>query len=288
MKKVIVDCDNTIGIKGCDVDDGLAILYLLGCENIDIKGITVTYGNSDIDTVYENTQKFLEEINRFNIPLIKGSGISKDCKNEAAEFLVNKAKEYKENLSIIATGSLTNLGKAYELDKNFFDNVNEIVLMGGITEPLIFEKKIMDELNFSCDPISTYNVLNYGNNVSVITGNNCLKALFTLDEYNMELFNKKINIAKYIYEKTSYWFIDNEEEYGINGFYNWDVLAAVYLANPELFNKKYKNIEVLEENLTKGFLNEEENGVILNLPEIKNEYKLKENIYSKWLNISLV
>ena len=30
MKKIIFDCDNTFGVKDCDVDDGLALMYLLG------------------------------------------------------------------------------------------------------------------------------------------------------------------------------------------------------------------------------------------------------------------
>ena len=30
MRKIIHDCDCTFGINGCDVDDGLALLYLLG------------------------------------------------------------------------------------------------------------------------------------------------------------------------------------------------------------------------------------------------------------------
>jgi len=34
MKKVIFDCDNTMGVRDCDVDDGLALVYLLGKENI--------------------------------------------------------------------------------------------------------------------------------------------------------------------------------------------------------------------------------------------------------------
>ena len=29
MKKIIFDCDNTFGVKDCDVDDGLALMYLL-------------------------------------------------------------------------------------------------------------------------------------------------------------------------------------------------------------------------------------------------------------------
>ena len=43
---VVVDCDNTLGIPGCDVDDGTALIYLLGCPEVEIIGITTSYGNS--------------------------------------------------------------------------------------------------------------------------------------------------------------------------------------------------------------------------------------------------
>lgn len=110
--------------------------------------------------------------------------------------------------------------------------------MGGITEPLVFEKKIMDELNFSCDPKATAAVLTKGKNVSVITGNNCLKVLFTKEEYKKRLFGTENPAAVYIREKTDYWFGYNEEDYGIDGFYNWDVTAAVYLMHKELFSDR--------------------------------------------------
>ena len=29
MGRKIIDCDNTFGVDGCDVDDGLAIIYTL-------------------------------------------------------------------------------------------------------------------------------------------------------------------------------------------------------------------------------------------------------------------
>ncbi|HBC99873.1 MAG TPA: nucleoside hydrolase, partial [Lachnoclostridium sp.] len=45
MKHVVFDCDNTFGVKDCDVDDGLALMYLLGCPEVKVHGITATYGN---------------------------------------------------------------------------------------------------------------------------------------------------------------------------------------------------------------------------------------------------
>ena len=64
MHKIIYDCDNTMGIKERDVDDGLTLLYLLGREDVELLGITTTYGNSTIDAVYENTINMMTELGR--------------------------------------------------------------------------------------------------------------------------------------------------------------------------------------------------------------------------------
>lgn len=51
MKKVIFDCDNTLGISNCDVDDGLTLLFLLGRKEFELLGVTLTYGNSSLEKV---------------------------------------------------------------------------------------------------------------------------------------------------------------------------------------------------------------------------------------------
>ena len=177
---------------------------------------------------------------------------------------------------------------AYENDRNFFKNVKEIVLMGGITSPLIFEKKVMNELNFSCDPLATRTVLTQGHNVSVLTGNNCLKAMFTKDEYKQRLYGTDNPAAMYIRTKTDYWFGYNEEDYGIRGFYNWDVTAAVYLMHPELFTDEKKRLAVSATDLPRGYLREVTDGnCVCNLPTIGNVQAFKENIYAAWMRVPL-
>ncbi len=287
-KQIVFDCDNTFGIPNCDVDDGLALLYLLGCEEAVIHGITATYGNNKLDVVYPNIQKMLRDIGREDIVLKRGGDKAGAYESEAAEYLAKMAKKYPGELSILATGSLTNLYGAYLYNPDFFSQVKEIVLMGGITAPLVFEKKIMDELNFSCDPLASYTVLKEGKNVSVITGNNCLKVLFTKQEYKQELFGTEKAIAKFIREETDYWFGYNEGDYGIQGFYNWDVTAAVYLMHPELFRDCMTRLAFTQKDLETGFLRAEEAGaVVCNLPEICEEGPFKRNIYDTWMKVKL-
>ena len=123
MKQIVYDCDNTFGVPKCDVDDGLALLYLLGCEDAKVHGITATYGNNKIDVVYSTIRKMLKETGRKDITLKKGGAKAGDYDNEASDYLVEMADKYPGELSILATGSLTNLGGAFKKDPHFFEKV---------------------------------------------------------------------------------------------------------------------------------------------------------------------
>ncbi len=288
MKHVVFDCDNTFGVKDCDVDDGLALMYLLGCPEAKVHGITATYGNNQLDIVYNTSKTMLKDLGREDIPVKKGGETYGAYESEAADYLAEMADQCGGALSILATGSLTNLRGAYERDNHFFEKVKEIVVMGGITSPLVFEKKVMNELNFSCDPFATWTVLTKGKNVSVITGNHCLKVLFTREEYKERLFGTGNTAAAYIREKTDYWFGYNEEDYGIRGFYNWDVTAAVYLMHPELFADEKKTLLVSEEDLKQGYLRRASEGnCVCNLPVIGEEKAYKDHIYDAWMRVPM-
>lgn len=288
MKHIIFDCDNTFGVKGCDVDDGLALMYLFGCPEAEVHGITATYGNNQLNIVYNTTCEMLRDLGRRDIPVKKGGERRGVYESEAVDYLAEMAERYEGELSILATGSITNLRGAYEKDRNFFEKVKEIVVMGGITSPLIFDKKLMDELNLSCDPAASRTVLVKGKNVSVITGNHCLKVIFTKEEYRERLSGFGNKAAEYIFKKTDYWFGYNETDYGIGGFYNWDVTAAVYLMHPELFTDEKKTLLVSEEDLKRGYLRmADEGNCICNLPVIGEETAFKDHIYDAWRRVEI-
>lgn len=287
--KVIFDCDNTMGLEGKDVDDGLTLIYLLGRKDVDLLGVTATYGNSTIDSVFENTKKMFKELN-INLPLYKGASSKSEKNSPAANFLVDIVNKYPDEVTLLATGSLTNLKNAYEIDKNFFKKLKQIVLMGGITKPLIINGKNLDELNFSCDPEATHIVLISGAKITVLTGHICLQAFFGECEYE-RLMNSKSKIYKYIKNKTINWFNFVMAEFGIKGFYNWDIVAAVYITNPELFDENYQNIISTPNDLEKGYIiidNNSPKGYKINIPtKIKDIEKFNNIIFEAWDNVTI-
>ena len=73
MKKVIFDCDNTMGIDNRDIDDGLALLYLINNPDVELLGVTCTYGNEKLDYVYNQTLDLVKEIGA-DVNVYKGRG----------------------------------------------------------------------------------------------------------------------------------------------------------------------------------------------------------------------
>lgn len=157
-KRIIIDFDNTMGVRGCDIDDGLALLFLLGTEGVRVEAACTAFGNSSIDVVHDNTARMLREWD-LDIPVHRGAGAPDEEPSEAARFLAEAAAESPGELAVVATGSMSNLGQAARLDPAFFSNLCEVSLMGGITESLVINGRIMNELNLSCDPAATAAVL---------------------------------------------------------------------------------------------------------------------------------
>ena len=275
-RKIIFDCDNTMGIPGCDMDDGLCLLYLLGREDIELLAVSASFGNNQTKVVYENTKKMLAERKREDIPLWLGGLKPEDWDSESSRNLVKLVRQYPHEIDLIVTGSLTNIAGAFILDPEFFSLIKGIYFMGGITAPLLFEKKEMKELNFSVDYKASTLVLRNGKNLHIITGNACLSVMTSYADFKERL--EKSELGQYILKKESDWFAYNDKEYGIKGFYNWDMTTVLYYFYPELFFTLEKKIEITEEKLKSGYLEEKASGKTLYFGEIKDKEEVKRKM----------
>src|SRR5699024_7425983 len=251
VKKIIIDCDNTFSVDGCDLDDCLAIIYTLAQKDVKVLGINTTFGNNKLDIVYPNTINFMRNIGCPEIPVYRGSETTyKD--NEAARFLVDMANKYAGDLSILATGSVTNLYHAWQIDNSFYKKIDRISLMGGITEPLIINGKLLNELNFSCNWEATLNTLKYGKDIIIATGNTCLDGFFTKERF--ERLREGNDFEKWLYHEGLYWFDREKDVFGNNGIYIWDILSAVALLNPHLIKEESIKISPDQESMKEGLL----------------------------------
>lgn len=290
-KRIIFDSDLTMGIPDCDIDDGLALLFVLGYEkevpgSLLIEGLCTSYGNSDLETVYGNSQRICNDLS-LSFPVLKGATDKNSAVSEAAHFLVEKANAHPGEISLCVTGSTTNLKGALTLDSQVLSKFREITFMGSITQSLVFNGKIMDELNFSCDPEATCLALataNHGANITVMTANNCLPAHFMPNEFERNLRTDEED-GGYLWRTCNPWFDTMKKHYGLDGFCCWDVLASAYLVEPELFIDQQSDVVLNQTLLKAGFLEPAFSGAPsarINTPPIADPGKFTTLCYHYW------
>jgi len=269
--KVILDCDNSLG-SFWEVDDGFVLSYLLNKPEVDLLGVTTTFGNKTYNHKY--TVNMLKYADRTDIPLFKGEQTADEGITDAAIFLAKTVAAYPGEVTIIAAGPVGNLEAAYQYDQEFFNNVKEITVMGGYTTDLTVGNRKVDELNLSADYKATYAMLNSGVKITIMTGQACLDAPFTFSDFS-KLQEFPITWKFY----GVFWTVLNKLGTGNNHFIVWDMLPTIYVFHPEYFEDNKVFVNSTLEDLRNGMLklSDKGEGVLINIP---NGIKDKEAFFS--------
>lgn len=274
---VILDCDNTMGIPGCDVDDGLALLYLLGSPEVRLLGVTCSYGNSTQEAVCRNTVRLLAQWGRRDIPVFQGAEAPGQRSSPAADFLAAAAREQGGRLRLLVTGSTTNLWGALERDSRFLDRIHTISFMGGITEPLFVGGLPMAELNLSIDCRASLEVLRHGHNLRIATAQNCLASFFSRAEL-AALADSPSPVGPYLADVLADWYAYNGAHWNLDGMLSWDAMAAAQLVHPEFFDLTRTVITPTPESLVKGLLLGGGPEIQVQLPAIRDPDQYRRHV----------
>ncbi|KRK63843.1 nucleoside hydrolase, IUNH family protein [Companilactobacillus tucceti DSM 20183] len=254
--KLIYDCDNTIGIHGKDVDDGLTLLYLYQQTNVELLGVTLTFGNGTVEQVVQQTDN-LKKLFSLNVETYRGKEKYDSQKEHspAAEFLAKSVRDAPNEITILATGSLNNLSEAAEIEPKFFDLVKEIVVMGGRFGQMYINKTAVTELNFSISDKAAHKVVNSNAKLIVSSGQYIAGALFSYDDLDTI---KDSTEEKFVWLKKVIkdWIDYTKGIWDVDGFINWDGITAFALLNPEEFVFKDTRLRTSAADMETGLIEE--------------------------------
>lgn len=284
---IYFDCDNTMGLPGCDMDDGMALLYLLGRDDIQLEAVTTSFGNSSIDRVHPNTERMFRELGIAHIPLKKGAPSIRQRHSEASHFLATEIPKRKKRVKLLITGSPTNIYAACLENVDLLSHVDEMIFMGGVTEPLMIGGKQMRELNFASDPEAMHYLLNCPVKKAIASAQLCLGAFFDQQKVGEVLEHQDIPAFAYLKRPLKLWYDFISAKYGVPGFHVWDIVAAVYITHPDLFDGNEVSIISSVDDLKSGFLRIGQNDTanIVNVPtKILNLERFWQIVFKAWKN----
>jgi len=165
------------------IDDALALILAMRTDTLEVSGITAVSGNVSVDQATINALRVVELVGRGNVwvarglakPLVRdpiratsfhgkdGLGDShlpspklKPHKNDAlSQLSVELASAQNRELTIIATGPLTNIAALFTKEPDAARRIKEISIMGGaygLTEYGIGNETPTAEFNIYSDP----------------------------------------------------------------------------------------------------------------------------------------
>ena len=271
-RKIIIDCDPGI-------DDSLAIMLALTSPEIEVLGITIVCGNSPVEMGFENAKKILKQMNRLDVPVYMGEPrpLKRDYVNAldthgadglgesflpevpgyhqeigAVDFL-SKAL-IKEKVSVIALGPMTNLARLIQKAPAAFDQIEELVSMGGSFKSHGNCSPVA-EYNYWCDPDAAalvYDTLHQNGKMIHMIGLDVTRKIVltpTLLEYICRL-NKET--GEFIRKITKFYFDFHWEWEHIIGCVINDPLAVAYFLDPDICQGFDSYVQIETEGISLG------------------------------------
>jgi len=178
-QRVWIDTDIMIGKFKRDVDDGVALIFMLRDTTIEIEGISFVHGVDYADKV---TSKLLGWYapNR-NIPTFKGSDDSTGFGKETDAVKAMIAALEKGPMAILALGPMTNVGTVLKLRPDLHKNITAISYCAGRKPGMLFNpgsgKVKFSDYNYDLDPKSSATLLETEIPV-LLAGYDCSDSLF--------------------------------------------------------------------------------------------------------------
>ncbi len=262
-KKVILDVDT-------GVDDALGILLAVRSGQFDVLGITTVNGNVSRDQATLNTCKILQLLGcEDSIPVYKGAdrpllrdsffehrvhgqdgiggaltdmSVHKTASHGfAPDVIIETARRYPGELTLVATGPLTNVALAVRQAPELVDLLKEVIVMGGVVSSY-GNVTPTAEYNMYVDPEAAKIVFHAGFPSLTLVGLDVTRKALLTEEHMRQLGDTPI--AQYVRESTLDYMKRYYERNGIHACVMHDPLAVGVALNPDIVTTRRYYVDV--------------------------------------------
>ena len=255
---IILDCDP-------GHDDAIALLLALASPELELLGVTTTYGNQTLEKTTANVLRVLELAGRSDVPVAAGaagplerevvvaahvhgeSGLdgptlpparTEPVSTDAVSWIADAVQGASTPVTLVPTGPLTNVARY--LDAHGTAGVERIVLMGGA----IAEGNMTPaaEFNIWADPEAAQIVFHSELDVTMIGLDVTHKAVTGPDVQRRLRDSGAIGV--FVAELVDFFTVYHRQTYGWDGAPIHDAVAIAHVLRPGLVETKLRNVEI--------------------------------------------
>jgi purine nucleosidase len=245
------------------VDDALAIMLAVRSPELTVLGITTVSGNVPVERCTANTLLVLEALEVRDLPVVSGASApiaraaitaaevhgtdglggvaaryptpARRAVSGAVEFLLDLIRRFPGELTLIATGPLTNVARAIQKDRDAMRRLGDVTVMGG-TIRVPGNVGPTTEFNFAVDPEAAAIVLGAGLPIRLVPLD--VTEQVVLSRQAVDKARGVGRVQAFISEMTAAAMAFHREVEGFDGMFLHDPLAVAIVADPSLVRAK--------------------------------------------------
>ncbi len=248
-------------------DDAVNILLACSSPELDVLGVTTTYGNVGLERTTHNARVVRELIDaafpvypgadrplvasRLSAEAVHGSsglgGPDLPTPRQpaetlhAAQFIINSVRSRPGEVTLLPTGPLTNLALAFRLAPDIAALIREVVWMGGSLDTGNWTPSA--EFNALCDPHAARIVFESGVNLTMFGLNATHQAI--ANPARVAAFRQLgTKVGEFTAVLLEFFAEHHRERYGWDGGALHDPMTAAYLIAPELFGVRSMRVDI--------------------------------------------
>ena len=236
---VWIDTDPAIGEPERDVDDGVALVQAFHSPELDIRGVSVVFGNAALDRGLPIARRLVADYGPAGLGVFSGAAEAADIARETDASRALAAALRAAPLTILALGPATNVATVLSKHPELASRITRVIAVAGRRPGQRFttgttNKAGHRDFNFELDP-HAFQVLLDAKVELVLAPFEISSKLWLKAEDLDRLAASRSAAARALAAPARDWLSLWKKLFGVDGFNPFDTLAVAYAISPAGF-----------------------------------------------------
>ncbi|MGH9799375.1 MAG: nucleoside hydrolase, partial [Blastocatellia bacterium] len=242
---VWIDTDPSVtteGERAKEVDDGFALIQAFNSPELEIRGITVVFGNAPFEMAWPIGQEIVRRFGPANLPIFPGAAKAEQLGEEteavkAMAEALRAAAVKKEKLTILSLGPVTNVATLVKNHAELAANIEQIIAVAGRRPGQSFKSRAdqprgFRDFNFELDASGFQALLD--STVPLVLAPWEVSSHVWLRADDLQRLQNGTEATRWIYPAAAKWLKQWQTDLQLDGFNPFDTLAIGYLTSPQM------------------------------------------------------